>query len=315
MRVMITGASGFIGAYVVREAVARGHAVLALTRSGRAGTTAGQGRVEWQQCDLGTPGALDLRGRGIDAVIHLAAEMGGDAAAQQSTLTATRNLLAAMRAAGVCRLVGISSISVLDYLRIPPMAIIDEDLSAPPDGMPIGRYAAMKLAQERLLLAFAEEPGVHCVILRPGLVYDNERLIAAHAGILRGAWRLLVTHRGEVPTIEVTGLAKAILNAAELSTTGNGVIHLVDDNLPKQHEYLAGLRRRNLLPSGGIRVPWQLLAWFALLVKWPLRCVGRFVSVPDTLLPHSIAARMKPFRYSNDKAKRLLEWVPANQFH
>ncbi|MBU1691828.1 MAG: NAD(P)-dependent oxidoreductase [Gammaproteobacteria bacterium] len=313
MKILITGASGFIGRYVVREAIARGHNVLALTRSNSANEPNLTPSVEWLQCDLGED-LPKLGGLGIDAVIHLAAGLSGSAEEQyRSTVMATSNLLNAMRQAGITRLVGISSIAVLDYVRMPALALLDENVEIS-DGCGMGTYAAMKLEQEKLFAKFAGEPGNRCVILRPGLVYDSERLIGAHAGIIKGPLRLIAAHEGGVPTVEVTGLSKAILNAFDQDVASGEVIHLVDDNLPSQQEYLAGLRRRGILPSHGISVPWRFLAGFAWLLWTLFRIAGQEARLPEVLLRQGFAARLKPFRYSNDKAKRLLGWVPTNRF-
>jgi nucleoside-diphosphate-sugar epimerase len=178
----------------------------------------------------------------------------------------------------------------------------------------MGIYAAMKLEQEKLFKAFAREPGIHCVILRPGLVYDDKRLIDARAGIIKGPLRLMAVHQGEVPTAEVTGVARAILNAVELDPAGGEIIQLVDDNLPGQREYIAALRRRGILPAGGIPVPWRALAAMAWSLRTLSRLAGRGSGLPEVLLRQGFAARLKPFRYSNAKAKRLLRWVPAVRF-
>ena len=315
MKMLITGASGFIGGYVMREAVARGHQVVGLSRS-RPVSPPGQAMpIEWLQCDLGDAELPKLTGLGIDAVVHLAAGLlGGVEEQYRSTVVATGNLLEAMRRAGIAKLVGISSIAVLDYSRAPAMTLIDENVETSSDETGMGVYATMKLAQEKLFAAFAREPGTRCVILRPGLVYDSERLIDARAGIIKGPLRFIAAHRGEVPTVEVTGLARAILNACEQDVTSGEIIQLVDDNLPNQREYIAGLRRRRILPSWGIPAPWRLLAAMAWSLRTLSRVAGKATSLPEVLLRQGFAARLKPFRYSNEKAKRLLGWVPANRF-
>lgn len=299
----------------MREATARGHDVLALARSHPVNEPDHASTVRWLQCDLGDAGGPKLDGLRVDAVIHLAAGLSGSAEEQfRSTVMATRNLLEAMKRAGILRLVGISSIAVLDYARAPVLALIDENVQTPPDSTGMGTYAAMKLEQEKLFAAFADEPGTRCVILRPGLVYDGKRLIDARAGIIKGPMRLIAVHRGKAPTVEVTGLAKAILNAVEWDVAGAEIIHLVDDNLPSQREYVAGLRSRGILPSWGIPVPWRLLAAMACSLRTLFRVAGQEARLPEVFLRQGFAARLKPFRYSNDKARRLLDWIPANRF-
>ncbi len=315
MKILVTGASGFIGGYVMREAMARGHRVAGLCRAGPADIPGGALSVEWLQCDLRDMELAKLTGVGIDVVIHLAAGLSGSADEQhRATVVATARLLDAMRQAGIKRLVGISSIAVLDYTRMPALSLIDESAATPAHSSGMGTYAAMKLEQEKLFAAFGGESGNCCVILRPGLVYDNDRLIGAHAGIIKGPFRLIAAHGGQVPTVEVTGLARAILTACEQDAACGEVIHFVDDNLPGQAEYLAGLRRRGILSSGGIRVPWRFLAALASALRTIFRVAGQEGRLPEVFLRHGFAARLKPFRYSNDKAKRVLGWAPTGSF-
>lgn len=315
MRIAVTGAAGFIGAYVLREAVARGHRVIAVTR-GKPPEAETGGPVEWRRRDLANEAAPLLAPGEADALVHLAADLSDRPARwRERNLAIARNVLATMRLAGVRRLVGVSSIAVLDYAAMPTLALIDERAPVPADARSMSAYADMKLAVERLLGGFGAEPGCSCAILRPGLVYDRERLIGAHAGVLKGSWPLLAMHRGEVPTVQAGALARAILNAVECAPAGDATpIHLVDDRLPSQRQYLAGLRRRGLLRGAGIRVPWWTLAALAAVLNRALRLAGLGGRLPELLRANALAARLKPFRYSNAAAKRRLAWRPADRF-
>ena len=127
MRILITGASGFIGSYVVREAIARGHDVLALTRSSPANKLDHVSSVQWLQCDLRDPQAPKLDGLRVDAVIHLAAGLLGSAEEQhRSTVVATRNLLEAMRRALDCYVTYAATIEESGIKRNIPREVVFE---------------------------------------------------------------------------------------------------------------------------------------------------------------------------------------------
>lgn len=315
MKILVTGSSGFIGGHVVREILHGGHQVVALSRSSPSVESERQPEIEQLNCDLSVDGSLTLEGLGIDVVVHLAASLSGSAEDQyRSTVHGTQNLLDEMRRVGIRGLIGVSSIAVLDYVDASPMWVIDEATPLFGNERDMGTYASIKARQEVLFAAFAAEPGHRCVILRPGLVFDENHLVNAHAGIVKGPLCVLVKHHGEVPVVSVAGVARAICSATERSIVSGEVIQLVDDDLPNQQAYLAGLRRRGLLPTGGIALPWRVMAGLITFLRGTARVVGLGGKLPEAMLPQSFAARMKPFCYSNAKARRLLGWVPAKVF-
>ncbi len=100
MRLFITGATGFVGRHVVAEAVARGHHVTALVRTGTdpamLDAALATGRVDLVRGDLSRSAPLVEPLRGTDVLLHLAAVKGGDYFARfAGTVIGTENLLAA----------------------------------------------------------------------------------------------------------------------------------------------------------------------------------------------------------------------------
>lgn len=314
MRVLVTGAAGFIGQYLVHALLERGHEVMAMIRPSTPSPWTDAGRLSLVKCDLTGSLGVELGDRGLDVVVHAAAAMRGTLPEQLAdTVTGTVNLLQAARRAGIRRIVGLSSLSVIDFRSVRAMTLIDEHVPVARAG-DNGVYSQAKILQESLFMQFGADAGHTSLILRPGLVYDDRRLIAAHAGIIRRGFRILVSHPGHVPTIEVRGVARAVVAAVEGSFKGVEIVNLVDDALPSQREYLAGLRRRDLLNSGGLTVPWKLLQGFCTSSRLALSALGLAARIPDVLLPGSFCARLKPFEFTNLRARRLLGWNPGKSF-
>lgn len=314
MRVLVTGATGFIGQRLVHALLERDHDVMAMVRPNAPRPWAAAERLSVVKCDLTDSQGVELGNRGVDVIVHAAAAMRGTLAQQLAdTVTGTVNLLQGARQAGIRRIVGLSSLAVIDFRSVHAMTLIDEHA-------PVGRagdtgvYSQAKILQERLFRQFGAEAGHSSLILRPGLVYDDRRLIAAHAGIVRRGLRILASHPGHVPTIEVRGVARAVVAAVEGSFEGVETVHLVDDALPNQREYIAGLRRRGLLNSGGLTVPWKLLQSFCMVSRLAMSALGLTSRIPDVLLPGSFCARLKPFEFTNLRARQLLGWVPGKSF-
>lgn len=73
--VLVTGGTGFLGAYIIRELVERGYAVRATYRRGTIPFFLPReitGKVEWVRCDVRDPPGLEAAMTGVDAVIHAA---------------------------------------------------------------------------------------------------------------------------------------------------------------------------------------------------------------------------------------------------
>lgn len=111
LRVFVTGASGFVGSAVVRELLARGHSVYALSH--RAGVKPDD-RLHAIRGDMFDPAALDAGIRGCDAVVHLVGII-MERPSKQITFErihdqGTRNVVDAARRNGVVRYVHMSAL-------------------------------------------------------------------------------------------------------------------------------------------------------------------------------------------------------------
>ncbi len=315
-RLYVTGGTGFVGREVVAEARRRGHATTVATRPASSGR--------------GDPGrssearvSVDLRSRhglvesldGVDTVIHLAATKEGDFHSQfAGTVVGTENLLAAMTNAGVSNLVAISTFSVYDYLHATPGQLIDE--RSPIDRNPALRdeYARTKLVQEELYRDFARA-GNQVVILRPGMIYGPNNLWHALLGSDFGSRFLRIGRNATLPLTYVENCAEAIILAAERisdpdSALAGEVLNIVDDNLPTQDEYAIEVAAHIDVPPT-VTVPWPVMNAVSSAIKATnLHLLHGRAKFPGLLVPDRLHARFKPLRYTNARAKRLLNWTP-----
>jgi nucleoside-diphosphate-sugar epimerase len=166
MRVLVTGASGFIGRPLVSAFVNAGFQVRAASRTA---TQFPAGAQNVQHADLS--GEVDWSSlvEGCDAVVHLAgiAHVGlgiPDALYDRVNHQATRELARAAQAAKVSRFVFVSSI------RAQSGPVTSHPLTETDPPRPSEPYGASKLAAE----AAVKEAGVPHVILRPVVVYGQQ---------------------------------------------------------------------------------------------------------------------------------------------
>jgi dihydroflavonol-4-reductase len=179
--IAITGATGHIGANMVRGLLARGFSVRALYRSARKRETLEGLGAELQQCDVLDPDSLHAAFAGMDAVIHLAAliSIAGDPEGKvmQTNVEGTRHVVQACLACGVRRLIHFSSIHAFQYNE--SEAKVTED--NPPAGQSNFAYDQSKAASEAAALRGLEQ-GLEVLILNPTAVIGPYSHSGAYAG-------------------------------------------------------------------------------------------------------------------------------------
>ena len=238
MKVLVTGASGKVGAATVEAVRRRGHEVTAC--DSRPGSLGG----ELVFADMVDPGDAFAVVRGHDAVIHAAAIPGP---LQHPPHTVFRNNLMgafnALEAAvrwGVPRFVNISSETVAG------MFYAERDFT--PDYLPLDEehplrpqdpYALAKVFSEQLCDAAVERSDIRCISIRPSWVQWEGN----YADNL-GPWiREPSRSEGFWAYIDAYDLADAIRLAAERSTPGHEVVYIASPDIAS-HETLATLAER-----------------------------------------------------------------------
>ena len=327
MTVLITGATGFVGAGAVRAARAAGHRVIALGRDkAKAAIFAEDAGVAFHALDLSAPqaaAALAPLLDGADAVIHAAAAMAGDDAAHQAqTVAPTAALLEAMtKGQGGKRLVLVSSFSVYGFAALPDGACLDETTPTEPDPARRDAYARAKLAQERMVIEAAQHSGIEAQILRPCAIYGAGRTWSARLGVAKAGRVFCIGGDAPVPAVHVDHVGAALVAAAVRPMQGfddvpvirgagrAAVINIVDPDPPTQSAWLEAIGKKPLrLPRGMVM---KLAKGLGLIGDlWP--AFGR--RLPTGLGEAALAARYKPLRYSLARAEDRLGYTPAQGF-
>jgi predicted dehydrogenase/nucleoside-diphosphate-sugar epimerase len=230
-KVLITGASGFIGCRVAEILALRdGVQVRGMVHNPGSASRLARLPVEMVQGDLKSDESVERLVEGCDAVVHCAigTAYGNRREIFAVTVDGTRRLAAAARKAGVARFVHLSTMSV--HGRELP-AVLDESCPIRP-----GRgddYGESKAAAEREIQR-AVQAGLPAVILRPTGVYGP----FAPALTLRGLPKLA---RGELSLVEsacdspaqtvyIDNLAVAVVASLSLANFPSGEAILIDED-------------------------------------------------------------------------------------
>ena len=176
MRLLVTGGAGYIGSIVAQQLVARGDDVTVLDSlfRGHRGAVPGRRGVRRRPtCSTPTRSPTAVSG-GFDGVLHFAAmtlvaeSVEHPERYYRGNVTGTLNLLDAMRAAGVPRLVFSSTAATYGE---PDVELISEDTP----NRPVNAYGNSKLAVDRMITDECRAHGLAAVSLRYFNVGGRER--------------------------------------------------------------------------------------------------------------------------------------------
>jgi UDP-glucose 4-epimerase len=206
MRILVTGASGFLGRHVAHHLAKAGHEVTGLDR-----VAFQDALMDTVQVDLLDGEALTQAARGHDAVCHLGAIGDVYLAASRPDLAASVNVTGSANVAQAAVATGARVVyaSTWEVYGSPQFEPITEDHPCRPDHP----YNITKLAGERMIMAATELQGLSAIALRLGTAYGSGMRPNSVFRIF--ADRAL---RGEPITIQGSGLqGRQFTHAADIS--------------------------------------------------------------------------------------------------
>lgn len=310
---LVTGASGLLGSHIVEQLRKRGQPVRVLVRpnSDRSWLTT-QG-VEFAEGDVTDPASLKHACQGCDVVYHAAAKVGDWGPweeFQRVTIEGTRNVIDAAVAAGVRRLIHISSISVFGYYS--EDQTIDETDEV---GYKLYRwayYSRSKLEAERIALQAHRSGKIEVTSIRPAWIYGerDRATIARLAGMVReGRAKILGSGDNRLNVVYAGNVAEAAIIAAKTPQAAGEVYNCSNDGEITQQEYFDLLARALQAPPVKRRVPYRL-AYFAGFV---LECFGHLLRLkhPPFITRYAVWLMGRRSYFSAEKARRQLNWKPT----
>lgn len=273
-RILVTGATGFIGVEVARQLAAAGAGLrLMIHRPHRAQYVRDYSR-DTVVADLRDEASLVRALAGVDAVIHLAGRATFEpyALLRPTIVTGTESLARAAAAAGVARFVFASSTTVYDGAGGPADARTPSNVWS--------GYGRAKLDAERALAAVAATAPFATAILRLPHVYGARD--AMFAMVRRGL--LVSPGRGDAPFshLHVEDAARALIRAADVGWHGTSPI--ADDRPASWREFIA-LIRASVPSLREVRIPATVARAGAALTATLARVRGR----PTLLTPDGVA--------------------------
>jgi nucleoside-diphosphate-sugar epimerase len=307
-RAFVTGGSGFLGRELIAMLVAEGYEVRALARSPKAEDAVRAVGATPVHGDLDDEAGLRQGMAGCGAVFHSAAMValwGSREQAMHDNVGGTERVLAAARAAGVRRLVHISTEAVLADGR----PIVDADENRPLPEKPIGIYPLTKgLAEQRVLAA--NGGGLDTMIVRPRFIWgrgDTSVLPQIAEAARQGKLVWVDGGRYRTSTCHVKNVCQGAILAAERGRGGE-VYFLTDGEPVEFRRFISALLRSQGVEPGTREVPGWVVRMGAAVSEglWrllPLRGQPPLNRTAANLFFGEVTVRV-------DKARRELGYEP-----
>lgn len=298
MKVLVTGASGWVGRALCERLLLEGVSVSAALRSAV---------PMLPGCEVVQVGAIDEQTdwraalADVDLVIHLAARVHvmNERAADPLTefrrvnVQGTLALFRQTALTGVRRFVFVSSVKVNGESSLPGQPFSEVDTPQPQDAYGISKFEA-----EQGLQQLAHETGVELVVIRPPLVY-GPGVKANFAALMRAVQRGWFLPLGAVDNrrslVALDNLVDFIMTTCSHPAAANQTFFVSDGRDLSTTELIRAMARAAQVPSRLLPVPPSLLVWLGGLIgRRPV--VGRLC---DNL------------QVDISKARQLLNWLPS----
>ncbi len=309
MKVLVTGATGFVGSAVVRRLLARGDDVCVLVRSAsRRGNLEGLG-VEVVTGDLLQPESLIKPTKGIDALFHVAADYRlwtrDPAAMFRANVDGSVAILRAAAEAGAKRMVYTSSVATLG---------INKDGTPANENTPvsyadmIGPYKQSKFKAEEAVSTLVRDENLPIVIVNPSTPIGPRDIKPTPTGKI-----IVDAAAGKMPAFVDTGL-----NVAHVDDVANGHLLAFDKGEIGERyilggqdmtleEILAEVARLTGRKAPTVKLPHNLIMPIAYISEAWTRLTG---GDEPAVVPDGVRMAKKKMFFNCTKAKAKLDYVP-----
>jgi dihydroflavonol-4-reductase len=228
--VLVTGASGFVGAAVVRALLASGYRVRALRRPSSPSANLDGLDVELREGDLRDPASLAAAMAGARDLIHVAADYRLWARDPEELIRTNRDgtghVMRAAQAAGIERIVYTSSVATLAYAN----GIPSDETRRLQETAAIGAYKRSKIAAETLVEQMIACEALPAVIVHPSTPLGPRDIRPTPTGRI-----VIEAAMGRIPGYVDTGL-----NLVHVDDVARGHVMALERGKPGAHYILGG---------------------------------------------------------------------------
>ena len=307
MKVLVTGATGFVGKFLVKELLKENYDITCLVR--KSSNISGLERTNLIFGDITNEESVDKAVQGKDIIFHLVGIGSISALSRKSyeifrkiNIEGTRNVLEACRKHKTKKIIYLSSTAAMGLIR---KNLVNEQDACNPKTP----YQKSKYESEQLIKNY----NLPVVILRPTMIYGPEmkhsQILKIYKIIKKGFFPFVDGGKATIPAVHVKDVVSSILAAVKNGKTGEIYIIASDDYKTLKEIVNIIQRKENMklvkinLPKTFLKVPIFILQNISLLFG---------INPPMTL------QRLDSFTFNRifdiSKAKKELKWEPKVKF-
>jgi len=307
VRYLITGATGFIGPYLIRKLVSLGHTSRCLVRSESNTQVLEDLGAELIKGDITKPATIAGIADGMDCVLHMATlgHMSNFTVTEpmfdKINVQGTVNVMKEASRAGVKRVVHCSTVAAMGICSEVPATEESECNPHHP-------YGRSKLRAEKEVMRMVAENGLPVSIIRFSMVYgpgDRRDILKLTRMAKKGLFPKVGNRPKFTPLIHVDDAVRGLLLAAERGRAGQ--VYLITNRESEPFDRIRTVIQKALDVRGiTIYVPEWAALITALLIEKAFSVVGKAPPVTRKNIESTLADRI----FSIEKAKRELGFDP-----
>ncbi len=169
MKILITGATGFIGQHLIEELKGDDFFIRIIKRNSSSELRSTNTNFETYISDISDKSALEQAFQNIDVVINLAVEKNDSTTIESTNLKGVQNIIELSEKYNIKKIIHLSSISIFGMKYSRKKFIVGDDFPCDPKT----KYGISKLRSEILLKEFANKNTTEVIILRSGIVFGE----------------------------------------------------------------------------------------------------------------------------------------------
>jgi predicted dehydrogenase/nucleoside-diphosphate-sugar epimerase len=313
-KVLVTGATGFLGHRLVAALARCKLEVVALVRDKSLVSSDLQRQAELIVGDLRDPASIEASVRDAAIVYHCAAITSNRASWAshfETNVRSSETLFERALEAGVQRVIHVSSVVVYGLHTPRGDGVVSESTPYGNVKDKWAHYMRAKIEAEKLAFRYWSEEGLPVTVLRLGILYGpgGRRGIAAGMGQL-GPVRLLAGRgNNRLPYTYVDNAVDSLLLAAVSPQAVGQAFNVVDD--PQVSVRKIALQSMRIAGEDAKLVPLPPLLLTAVAGFMELRAGRRGAEEPPRLSRYVVRSACRDIQYDTTKAREWLEWSPA----